>query len=222
MVSIIVLVYNRLNLTRQTLDSLWSSLKPTPVDYELIVVDNGSVPAIKNLLHQEYEGFHLITLTKNIGVGAGKNLGVSHSRGDWLYISDNDMYFHPGWLPDLLNTANRFPEAKIIGAFRHPHHGVIKVHDRSNVLFEQSDQQVGSSWFLTRSTWDQFGPLDEGVDYGVDDVNFCNRVAAKKFWLGSILPYKVYHCGLKNSDGDWSPGGEFRLTQSHPRGVIIE
>jgi glycosyltransferase involved in cell wall biosynthesis len=222
MVSIIVLVYNRPRLTRQTLDSLWQSLRHTKIEYELIVVDNGSDKVTKDMLKRYYDGFHCINLNQNIGIGAGKNLGVNEALYDNLYISDNDMYFDPGWLETITQTATAFPQAKIIGAFRHPYHGVITTHEAKGATFEQSDQQVGSSWFFTKKTWSQYGPLLENVAYGVDDVAMCNKVTASGFWVGSMLPYKVHHCGVTNSDGEKSPGSHLLLAKPNNQKRYLE
>lgn len=221
MVSIIILVRNRPELTRQTLDSLHASLNGALDEVEVICVDNASAAPTKQVLAR-YEFHHLLTQKGNTGIGRGKNLGVKTSRGDWLYISDNDIYFFPGWLESLQQTAAAFPEAKILGAFRHPHHGVIQLHKRGKLKFEQSDQQVGSSWFLSKKTWQEFGPLKENLSYGEDDTAFCNRVTKAGYWVGSILPHQVYHCGATNSDGGWSPGGEAYLKKTHPPGILVK
>jgi hypothetical protein len=95
-------------------------------------------------------------------------------------------------------------------------------HTRGSVAFEQSDQQVGSSWFLTRDTWNTYGPLDTQLPIGSDDVRFCERVTIAGFWVGSISPHQVFHCGATNSEGQWSPGGTELIHTTPPKGVIIK
>ncbi len=220
MLSIIVLVYNRYDLTKQTLDSLQESLKTSPVETEVIIVDNASGNRTRALL-DSYSNFKIVRLSHNVGVGKGKNIGVAAASHDFLYLSDNDIYFYEGWVDAIIDTAYEFPEAKIIGAFRHPFHGAIATHQRHNAKLEQSDQQVGSSWFLTKETWNTYGPLAEGEAYGIDDVRFVNKVTAAGFWVGSVFPHMAYHCGAQNSDGHPSPGAELHIKNA-PRGVIVK
>jgi len=220
-VSIILLVYNRPELTRQTLDTLLDTLGHTHIPHEVIVVDNASDAPTQSLLSSYRHQVNLIRLDQNRGIGAGKNIGISQARYPRFYISDNDLYYYPGWLDAIDATAKAFPEAKIIGAFRHPHHGCTFLRQRGSILFEQSDQQVGSSWFLTIDTWDDYGPLKEGESYGIDDVHFCNQVNHSGFWVGSISPHKVFHCGARNSDGELSPGGSQLLDAVPPKGMIV-
>lgn len=208
LVSIVVLVYNRPELTRQTLDTLARTLGMSDIPYEVIVVDHASDRETKSVL-DEYTDLKIVSLSENHGVGHGKNQGVAAARGTHLYISDNDMYFLPGWLEALVEAHETYWEAKVIGAFRHPFHGVYERIDRGGVRFEHSDQQVGSSWFLSKHTWMTYGPLLEDVSYGVDDVFFCNKISADKYWVGSIAPHRLIHCGLHNSDGRNSPGNVY-------------
>lgn len=220
MLSIIVLVYNRYEMTKQTLDSLQESLKLSPVNCEVIVVDNASGPRTQGLL-KSYSRFRTIRLDKNVGVGKGKNIGVQTASHSALYLCDNDIYHYPDWIMPLIETAYEFPEAKVMGVFRHPFHGMKQMHERHGHKFEQSDQQVGSSWFLTKETWDKYGPLREGVSYGIDDVAFIEKVTQDGFWVGSISPHKAYHCGATNSDSRPSPGAEL-LVKNQPKGVIVK
>jgi GT2 family glycosyltransferase len=226
MISIIVLVRNRPELTRQTLSSLDKTLSDTTVEHEVIIVDNDSDQPTKRMLGL-FPQFHHITSDKNLGVGAGKNLGIIEARGDYLYISDNDIYFYPGWLDTILKAHRLYPEFKLIGAFRHPFHGIQQTVYRNDLAIEQSDQQVGSSWFLSKQTWTDFGPLEENLEVGADDVKMCDKVTAAGHFVGSVTPHKVFHCGATNTDGRWSPGGEsWSQSQEHlkslPKGILIK
>jgi glycosyltransferase involved in cell wall biosynthesis len=227
MVSIIILIYNRPRLTRQTLDSLFASLKNTVLEHEIILVNNGSDEHTVAVINNYRDRAFIHHLYPNRGVAGGKNFGVSQAAGDILYLSDNDMYFLPGWLESMHHTATVFDTAKVLGGFRHPFHNVVHAHTRGSLAFEQLRQAVGSTWYLDRYTWDRFGPLQEGLGVGQDDVIFCDRVTASGFLVGSIVPYKVIHCGAKNTDGKWSPGGhewhkDPNYTAHLPKGVFFK
>lgn len=204
LISIIVLAYNRPKLTRQTLETLQLTLQLTELDYEVIVVDNESDAETSDTI-RSFKDFTSIRINKNVGIGAGKNIGVEAAGGSYLYISDNDMYFLYGWLDSLLTAAQAFPTAKIIGAYRHQLHRKMTTHQVGEVSFQQADQQVGNSWFLSRETWKHYGPLLEGVETGIDDVAFCNAVMRDGYMVGSILPHRVIHCGVYTSSGTLVP-----------------
>lgn len=227
MVSIIVLIYDRPQLTHQTLTSLFTTLDSTSISHEVILIDNGSQPPTAKLLENYSGKAHIFHLHPNRGVAGGKNFGVRQAKGEHLYISDNDMYFLPGWLKSLQRTASAFSHAKIISGFRHPFHGVISTQHRGGIFFEELHQAVGSTWFLSRETWDRFGPLVEGLQVGKDDVLFCNQVRNNGYQVGSIKPYKVIHCGAKNTDGEWSPGAydwskDTQYLSRLPKNIILK
>lgn len=206
-ISIIVVAYNRPQLTRQTLDSLQYSLKDTSIRNQVIVVDNQSNSETSSIINS-YSKFDSIRIHNNRGCAAGKNKGVSHARSDLLYLSDNDMYFSPGWLEAIIRAHTIFPEFSILGAFRHPYHGVIQTYKKHGLEIEESDMQVGSSWLLTKQTWQEFGPLDETVPTGSDDAIFCNAVRKSGGKVGAIKPNLVIHCGATDTTRATSPGGD--------------
>ena len=78
--SIIIVSYNTKKLTQETLDALQLSLKKTPaLIYETIVVDNGSTDDSLAMLKKRTD-IRLIASKKNVGFGAGNNLGIKKAK----------------------------------------------------------------------------------------------------------------------------------------------
>lgn len=214
LVSIIIPVYNRPRLTRQTFETLIATLANTDVPYEVIVVDHASDIETRQVIAR-YSDMTLLRLETNKGVGYGKNQGVKAARGTHLYISDNDMYFLPGWLDALVATYDAFDLVKLLGAFCHPYHNHAQYQTCGTLTFEQTEQLVGSSWYLDRNTWESYGPLLEGGAIGDDDVEFVRRLTGDGHMVGTIYPYRVIHCGYNNSDGNTTPGVDKMTNLSH-------
>ena len=220
--SIVVLAYNRPELTKQTLDSLIATTKDIPVPHEIIVVDNESDTETQEIIQNYQDHLKIIRIDKNIGVGAGKNRGIEQTTGKYLYISDNDLYYLPGWVDKLVAAHVSFPEVKVIGGFRHHFHGLKKEVEKNGLKLELSDQQVGSSWFLSRETWDKFGPLKEGGFIGEDDAIFNHRIRETGAWVGAISPPVVVHCGLTNSEGQKTPGWQHQEELAKKYDIITQ
>jgi len=89
--SIIISVFNLEDYISQCLDSLMD-IKMSSSDYEIIVVDDGSVDASLSILTAYGDRFSQISVysQENIGVGAARNLGISKATGDYLWIVDGD------------------------------------------------------------------------------------------------------------------------------------
>ncbi len=88
-ISFIILNYKSKGLLKNCLKSIvasdWGNLR-----YEIIVVDNDSRDDVKETLEQNFAGVILIESRKNLGMGAGNNLGVKQAAGKCLVILNPD------------------------------------------------------------------------------------------------------------------------------------
>jgi glycosyltransferase involved in cell wall biosynthesis len=89
--SVIIPTYNRRELLRQALASVWGQ---TFRDYELIVVDDGSIDGTWEEL--QALGSRVRALRQqNAGPGAARNLGAQRATGDYLAFLDSDDLWFP-------------------------------------------------------------------------------------------------------------------------------
>lgn len=101
-VSIIVLNYNRSDLTAQCLRHVFDNTSGRR--YEVIVVDNGSEPVdLKKVAELQYD-FQLVRLPVNRCFGGGNNIGVEASRGKFIVFLNNDAFVTVGWLEPLIDV----------------------------------------------------------------------------------------------------------------------
>ena len=100
LVSIITINYNQAELTRLFLAS---ADRLTHTNYELIVVDNASEPALASCLETDaFPRLRLIRSEQTLGFTGGNNLGIAAARGDYLFIVNNDTELNPDLLTELL------------------------------------------------------------------------------------------------------------------------
>lgn len=212
--SIVIPTHNRLNLAKQTLESL---KKNTPRDlYQLIVVDDDSTDGTREWL--KTQDIDVLIENNSHSCGASKNKGVLASTCEYIYISDADMYFGEGWYKDLIKVYPRIPEM-ILGCVGHPFWKTLKTFKDGDIEIHITEQQPGNSWLINRDIWNKCGPLLEGVGAGVDDTEFCNRAKKLGIYVGH-LNSPVYHCGLKRADGTPTYGADLQV--DFPKGVITE
>jgi glycosyltransferase involved in cell wall biosynthesis len=99
-VSVIIPVYNRNELLREALESVFHQ---NYYDYEIIVVDDGSDEPVSDHFLPE-ENFHIIRHDTNKGVSVARNSGIVASRGKYVAFLDSDDV----WLPEKLLTQLTF------------------------------------------------------------------------------------------------------------------
>jgi len=112
LVSVIVTTYNHEAFIAEALQSV---VDQTYTDYELIVVDDGSVDGTLEQVSRFGRHARLIR-QPNLGVAASRNTGIQHARGELLAFLDGDDV----WEPDKL-------EWQVVAVAEHPASGLIAV-----------------------------------------------------------------------------------------------
>jgi glycosyltransferase involved in cell wall biosynthesis len=110
-VSIIIIFFNAERFLAEAIDSV---LRQTETDWELLLVDDGSTDgstAIAREFARAMEPGHTHARIRylehprhqNRGMSATRNLGIRHSRGEWVAFLDSDDV----WNPDKLTEQRR-------------------------------------------------------------------------------------------------------------------
>ena len=96
MISVIIPAYNCRTTLKQAVDSVLIQQVPL----EVLVIDDGSLEPIADIMESYREDSRVIFLknTKNMGVSATRNRGVQEARGKWIAFLDSDDYWAPGKL----------------------------------------------------------------------------------------------------------------------------
>jgi GT2 family glycosyltransferase/glycosyltransferase involved in cell wall biosynthesis len=112
-VSIVVLNWNRADMTLLCLQHLWQ--RTTGHHYEIIVVDNGSREEDAELLRTNATLARIIPLGTNRYFGEANNIGVEAARGRIICLLNNDAFVHEGWLAPLVRTLDENPRTGAVG-----------------------------------------------------------------------------------------------------------
>lgn len=96
-VSIIIPVYNRSNLFRET---LISCCQQTYKDLEIIVIDDGSEEDIVSVIKELSFTYRILDMVKyvrqeRLGGNVARNRGVREAHGDFIQFLDSDDLIHP-------------------------------------------------------------------------------------------------------------------------------
>ena len=174
--SIIVPVYNVENYLRRGLDSILS--QPSLINYEILLIDDDSSDnsgAICDEYQKHYSNV-FVTHIENNGVAEARNLGISLSRGNYLYFMDPDDFLSDDFFERISPQFNKKWDVLCFG------YNEIK-ENNNNILSCRSH------------TYSQTGILDKGefrscfVDLFKTDMmyNVWSRVYNKSF----ILKYDI-------------------------------
>ncbi|MGX6441633.1 glycosyltransferase family 2 protein [Neobacillus sp. K501] len=98
-VSVVLLAYNNLEYTKECVESILENTHG--VEYELILVDNGSTDGTKEYF-DSIEGAKVIHLKENLHIVKGFNIGLMAAEGKYCAAVCNDFIFAPNWLNNLI------------------------------------------------------------------------------------------------------------------------
>jgi glycosyltransferase involved in cell wall biosynthesis len=101
--SVIIPVYNRENLIRETINSV---LKQSFYDFEIIVVDDGSTDKTLSAL-KEYGNRVKVLSQQNQGPGAARNIGIQIAQGKYITFLDSDDLWFPWTLATFYETIRK-------------------------------------------------------------------------------------------------------------------
>lgn len=211
-VSVIVVTYNNIELTRACLDSIdsysaWDNL-------EVIVVDNGSTDSTVDFLSawsDRSTARLFIDNRKNLGYSAANNIGLSHASGEFFVLLNNDTFVTPGWLHGLISHLRRDDGLGLVGPVTNNigNEAKIKINYSSmdEMLRKSSDftlRNLGHLLYLNniaffcvafrRQVFNLVGGLDESFGLGFfEDDDYCRRVARHGLKIACAQDVFVHH-----------------------------
>ena len=212
LVSVIVLTYGHLDMTKTCLSSL-DQLTDYP-NWELIVVDNASTDGTPGFLREyahERENVTLVLNDENLGFSAGNNRGATAAAGDYLVFLNNDTYVTQGWIGDLLAHFRDSPQLGVLGPVTN------NIGNEARIQIQYSDMQTmaqaardyteshrgqriplrSAAFFcvmIPRAVWEEIGELDEGYEVGFfEDDDYANRVRKARYDISCAEDVFVHH-----------------------------
>lgn len=204
LVSLVICTKDMPKLIGGCIDSIIN--KTTYSNYELVVVDNQTTdPECLALFAKREKAqqppFRRVCFDKPFNFAAMNNLGVSHARGEFVVLLNNDtVVVEPRWIEELIQLA-QFPEIGAVGAkllFRNgliQHAGVV-LADREVAIHScvhlppdelhymgmtctvhEAAAVTGACLCIQKSKFEKIGGLKEFfVANGYGDVEFCIRL----------------------------------------------
>jgi len=214
-VSIVVLSLNRVDDTKRCIRAIREN---TSLPHEILVIDNGSsedaLAELRTFAASD-RSFRLHESGRNLGCGAGRNLGAGMVGGEYVVFLDNDIEVSSGWLEALVTEMETdprlaacccrvvFPDGKVQFNGGGMRRGALRVRfdlldtgkdagDLSTLETHECDWAPGGATIFQRALLLEF-PYDGEVAGAYEDNDWSMRVRAAGYRLRNAPLATVTH-----------------------------
>lgn len=221
LLSVVIPVYN---VERYIAECLESLLSQSFLDYEAILVDDGSTD-LSVRIGQRYaaEDPRLRFVHQpNAGLGAARNRGVAEARGDFLAFLDSDDVLAPGAYETMMSTITRTGSDLVVGTLKREHGAHLSItplmrqnHSARRERITLADMPLmladvfATNKIYRRRFWDAAGlEFPRGIRYEDQPTLTRAFVSARRF---DVVPELVYLWRIRD-DGTSITQGRHQLT----------
>jgi O-antigen biosynthesis protein len=236
-VSVILVLYNRAELTLQCLRSL---AEHGHASMEVVIVDNASSDATSSLLDQ-IDGATILRNKENIHFLRGSNLGAQYARGRYILFLNNDAQVLPGTIQAAIRTIESAQNIGAVGGKlilpngRLQEAGSIVWRDGSclgygrgtnplspECMFRRDVDYCSGAFLLTRrETFIDLGGFDEAFQpFYYEETDFCLRLWERGLRVvyepdAALLHYEFASSSSSKEARDWHARHQGIFLQRH-------
>lgn len=216
--TLMMVTFNRLDLTKLTLESLYKTAKR---EFNLVIVDNGSTDGTVQYL-KSLDNITLILNGENKGIAIGRNIGLLEAdklKTDYYCTIDNDVLMPDGWLEEGIGIINSNKSWGAIGVnFEATQYPLIT---QNGYTFQDKPAgNLGTACMIFRKQLHQmigFFNTEYSIYYGIEDSDWGIRARVAGFKLGYLKEMGI-HLGEDGNDN--SDYRKFK-TQQHDSYVDV-
>lgn len=141
-VTVIIPNYNGMKFMEDCLNSIQNQDADTP-EYEVLVVDNGSVDGSLEMTREKFPKVRVISLPENTGFCHAANVGIRASASDYVLLLNNDTRVCPCFVKGLYHAIEARPGAFSVSA-------KMLMWDAPDRIDDAGDRYCALGWAYSR------------------------------------------------------------------------
>ena len=180
---------------------IFNCLNSLPKDFPKIIIENSFDNELKKEIEQNYD-YTKVILSSNVGMGAGNNIGILHSKTDFVYILNPDVEFKEDTIKSLNQSISNIKDFAILSPISdnidYPNYKEEKETRDSNLI---SVAEIdGYSMIINKNFFSDRSFFDEKFFMYLENVDLCLRAKNQGGNLFICTNSKINHLGAKGVD----------------------
>lgn len=184
---------------------IYDCLNSLPKDFHKLIIENSSDEELKKELEQNYDKTEVV-LSKNIGMGAGNNLGIIKSNTQYVYVLNPDVVLKSDTLLNINNSISDLDNFAILSPVSdnpdYPNYKInlSKSKNNDNSTIKDVEEIDGYSMIINKNFFNNNIFFDEKFFMYLENVDLCLRAKKDSGKLLIIMNSKIHHLGAQAVD----------------------
>ena len=181
-------------------------IKSIEKDVKIIVVENSDNSQFKEELESTYENVSCVLTAKNLGMGAGNNIGIKKAKTDFVLILNPDVILEDSTIDELIIASRKITNFAILAPIsidtNHPNYRLLKNKKnwtKDETLFKVKSVD-GFAMLFNKKKLDKVitnNYFDENFFMYLENDDLCKRVKDRNEKIFVVTNAKIKHLGAK-------------------------
>lgn len=226
-VSVIIVNYNTLELTKNTIESVFE--KTEVLNFEIILVDNASTDGSAEFFENNYkERIILIKNSENLGFGRANNKGIEIAKGKYIFLLNSDTLLINNAIKILFDFMEQNIECGVCGGNlfdrdNRPVHSfkkelvniysdfdfiknfILKLIYKKRIDFNYTNKNIevgyitGADMFIRKKILEKVGIFDSDFFMYFEETELTTRIKSTGKKIISVPQAKIIHLEGKST-----------------------
>ncbi len=235
-ISILIVNYRSEKYLEKCIASLYLKIK-NKIEAEILIINNDSKTKLIKVA-KKYPSVQIINSQKNIGFGAGHNLGVKQAQGEFLFFLNPDAEILSVNIQKIITLLENNTKIGILGGKLIDDFGVVQKWNAGaqldfkeliknnlgltrskNFWQSQTKQEVdwvsGAALLIRKNDFIKVGGFDEKFFMYFEDLDLCRRIKNQKKQILFYPDLLIKHEGGKSYSNPKKQKKDFYLSQEY-------